>query len=382
MTMTTRSHSAHRLTLALCTLLTSTLLPALALAQTAPAASSTIPAAATSKTTAESEAVKLSVFTVSEDKDLGYESMQTTSGMRTAQELRNVANSISIMNSQFIEDLGLTTMEEMSTWMVSGESNPDPNALVQSRVILRGVPNAYALRNGWIWYSPMDAFSTEKVEELRGPNAFLYGEADVGGANNQITKRGLLSRDLTRAKIMTGSNNLLRGELDFNRRLINNKLAVRLALVNSHNDSWLNNVRRDFSGIYSAITYRPARQTMITVMAEHDRTAAVLSQGMMIDAFSRPNTATLGAVGYVYNTALGTGYRAQGRTRHRLPRPRPRDQHRPRRRGRRSRPHSQTHSDGSSSPVRAGREGRSGRLFQRRNTAPARLREAAFDGLF
>lgn len=313
MTMTTRSHSAHRLTLALCTLLTSTLLPALALAQTAPAASSTIPAAATSKTTAESEAVKLSVFTVSEDKDLGYESMQTTSGMRTAQELRNVANSISIMNSQFIEDLGLTTMEEMSTWMVSGESNPDPNALVQSRVILRGVPNAYALRNGWIWYSPMDAFSTEKVEELRGPNAFLYGEADVGGANNQITKRGLLSRDLTRAKIMTGSNNLLRGELDFNRRLINNKLAVRLALVNSHNDSWLNNVRRDFSGIYSAITYRPARQTMITVMAEHDRTAAVLSQGMMIDAFSRPNTATLGAVGYVYNTALGTGYRAQGR---------------------------------------------------------------------
>jgi hypothetical protein len=102
------------------------------------------------------------------------------------------------MNSQFIEDLGLTTMEEMSTWMVSGESNPDPNALVQSRVILRGVPNAYALRNGWIWYSPMDAFSTEKVEELRGPNAFLYGEADVGGANNQITKRGLLSRDLTR----------------------------------------------------------------------------------------------------------------------------------------------------------------------------------------
>ena len=39
-------------------------------------------------------------------------------------------------------------------------------------------------------------------------------------------------------------------------------------------------------------------------------------------------------------------------------------------------------SDGSSSPVRAGREGRSGRLFQKRNTAPARLREAAFDGLF
>lgn len=289
--------------------LAAAMLLARAFAQTAPA-----PAPTTAKpTTKEEEAVTLSVFTVSEEKDVGYESMQTTSGMRTVQELKNLANSISIINSQMIEDLGLTTMEEMATWMQSGESNPDPNALVQSRVILRGVPNAYALRNGWIWYSPMDAFSTEKVEELRGPNAFLYGEADVGGANNQITKRGLLSRDLTRAKIMAGNDNLFRAELDLNRRLIKNKLAARLSVVNSHNDSWMDNVRRDFRGIYGAITYRPAPQTLITVMAEHDRTAAVLSQGMMVDAYSRAATATLGAVGYVYNPALGTGYRAQGR---------------------------------------------------------------------
>ena len=41
-----------------------------------------------------------------------------------------------------------------------------------------------------------------------------------------------------------------------------------------------------------------------------------------------------------------------------------------------------SHSDGPSSPVRAGRERRSGRLFQRRNAPPARLRKAPFDGLF
>ena len=130
------------------------------LAQTAPVSSG-----ATARK--DDQAVQLTAFTVSEAQDVGYESMQTTSGMRTVQELKNLANSISIMNSQFIEDLGLTTMEEMSTWMVSGESNPDPNATVQSRIILRGISNAYALRNGWIWYSPMDSFSTERVEELR-----------------------------------------------------------------------------------------------------------------------------------------------------------------------------------------------------------------------
>ncbi len=281
-------------------------LAALAPAQTAPSSAGATPRR-------EDQAVQLTAFTVSEAQDIGYESMQTTSGMRTVQELKNLANSISIMNSQFIEDLGLTTMEEMSTWMVSGESNPDPNATVQSRVILRGVSNAYALRNGWIWYSPMDSFSTERVEELRGPNAFLYGEADVGGAQNQVTKRGLFTRDVNRARLMLGSYGIMRGEIDFNRRLVKDKLAARFAAVAHRSDSWIDNVQRDFKGLYGAVTYRPGRNTTLSLMSEHGRTVAVLSQGMFVDNFSRAATATLGNVGYIFNTATGTGYRAQGR---------------------------------------------------------------------
>ncbi|MBL9186173.1 MAG: hypothetical protein JNK23_01710 [Opitutaceae bacterium] len=276
------------------------------LAQTAPTPSSSATAQP-----ASGEAVQLTRFTVTDEKDIGYESQQTTSGMRTVQELKNLANSISIMNSQFIEDLALTTMEEMSTWMVAGESNPDPNATVQSRIILRGISNAYALRNGWIWYSPMDSFSTERIEELRGPNAFLYGEADVGGAQNQVTKRGLFTRDISRVRLMLGSNEMKRVELDLNRRLVKDKLAVRFAAVASRNESWINNVERDFRGLYGAVTYRPFSKTTVSVMAEHGRTEAVLSQGMFVDAFSRAATATLGNVGYIYNTATKSGFRAQ-----------------------------------------------------------------------
>ena len=67
------------------------LTPAVAIAQAAPAN----PA---EKTPAKADAVQLSIFVVTEEKDLGYESMQTTSGMRTVQELKNVANSISSRN--------------------------------------------------------------------------------------------------------------------------------------------------------------------------------------------------------------------------------------------------------------------------------------------
>ena len=277
----------------------------LALTLASPLAAQTAPAASSPSPRRTDDAVQLTAFTVSEAQDIGYESMQTTSGMRTVQELKNLANSISIMNAQFIEDLGLTTMEEMSTWMVSGESNPDPNATVQSRVILRGISNAYALRNGWIWYSPMDSFSTERVEELRGPNAFLYGEADVGGAQNQVTKRGLFTRDVNRVRLMLGSFGVQRGEIDFNRRLVKDQLAARFAAVVHRSDSWIDNVQRDFRGLYGAVTYRPTRSTTLSLMTEHGRTTAVLSQGMFIDGFSRAATSNLGNVGYIYNTATG-----------------------------------------------------------------------------
>jgi iron complex outermembrane recepter protein len=277
-------------------------------AQTAP-----VPPAAKPNSAAADEALVLGTFTVREDQDIGYESMQTTSGMRTVQELKNLANSISIMNAQLIEDTGSLTFEEMSKWSVSGEDNPEPNAQVDSRVVLRGVGNAYAMRNGWIWYSPMDSYSTEKVEFLRGPNAFLYGEADVGGAQNQMTKRGLFTRNVNRLSLVVGSDDLRRAEIDFNRRLVKDKLAMRLSAVKSQNESWMDNVRRDFYGVYLAATYRPFRKTVINVMAEHAETVTVASQGLFVDAYSRTaTTAVPAAGGFVYVPATGLTYRAPG----------------------------------------------------------------------
>ncbi len=259
------------------------------------------------------EALVLSTFTVSDRKDVGYESIQTTSGMRTVQELKNVANSISIMNSQLMEDLAATNVEEMSRWFVTGEQSPDPAQ--QNQLVFRGVRNTFALRNGWIWYSPMDGYATERVEILRGPNAFLYGEADLGGANNQITKRGLFTRNLTRTKVMLGSDDFRRVELDLNRRL-DDRLAIRIAAAQSNNNSWIDNVRRDFRGLYVAATYRPLRNTTLSVMAERAKSTAVIAQGLFIENYTYATaTALTNSAGVVYLPATGSTYRAAGQLR-------------------------------------------------------------------
>jgi iron complex outermembrane receptor protein len=279
--------------------------PATLAAQTAPAP------AGTARDQGKEEAVQLSIFTVTEGRDIGYESMHTTSGMRTVQELKNVANSISVMNAQFMEDVGATNMEEMSRWFVTGEQNPDP--ALPEKGVFRGIVNNFAVRNGWIWYSPMDSYATDRVELLRGPNAFLYGEADLGGANNQITKRGLFTRNHNRAKLMLSSFDLLRGELDFNRILIPRKLAVRLAGVQSTNRSWIDFVRREFRGIYGALTYRPLPKTVISLMVEHAKSTSVNSQGLFLDQFSRTATTNVAAAGgHVYVPATKALFRSLG----------------------------------------------------------------------
>lgn len=280
-------------------------LASLAIAQSSPPAP---------RTALPEEVVQLSNFTVTSERDTGYESMQTTSGMRTVQELKNVANSISVVNSQLIQDLGAMTIEDMTKWTVAGESNPDPTTTVGvPRLVFRGIANNYAIRNGWIWYSPIDAYSTERIELLRGPNAFLYGEADLGGSQNQITKQGRFTRDFTSIRLMTGSYDLLRLELDANRR-ISDKLAYRVAAMQTKNNAWWNHGRRDSRGVYGAVNYRPFASTTIRVNAEYYKSTDVRANGLFADAYSYTGTTTLtNTSGVTYLPVNGTSYRLTGR---------------------------------------------------------------------
>lgn len=286
-------------------------------AQTAPTAR-TVPAA--------EDTITLSTFTVSEGSSKGYQSMQTTSGMRTVQQLKNVANSISIVNSELIADTGAISLMEVSKYFVSGEASPNPNGFQQT--ISRGVPsNSGALRNGWYWYSPQDSYAMERIELLRGPNAFLYGESAMGGMTNQVTKRGLFTRDFNRVKVTGGAggifsggdvkdNNLRRVELDLNRILVADKLAVRFATVASNGTGWVNNTSSKIRGLYGAMSYRPFRSTTVDVMVEHGETTHVRSQGLYTDQFSFTTRTTLtNANGLIYIPGTGQLYRAAGQVR-------------------------------------------------------------------
>jgi outer membrane receptor protein involved in Fe transport len=278
-------------------------------------ATSPAPAQTTPPAPAPAPAVVLSIFEVTGTRDEGYRSTQTVSGSRTLENLRDVPNSISILNRELIEDLNATTVSELSAFAVTGEIADNTESTI-ANYVFRGVVSNSPLRNGIIWLSPMDTFSVERVELLRGPNAFLYGEGTAGGSMNQLTKQAQ-PYNFQKAAFTFGSHHLRRGEVDVNRRL-SRQLALRVNLAYQESGGFINHTARAFKGAYLAATYTPFPQTQISLNLEAGLINEVRADTILVDAFSTSQrtgattayTNTVGGVTFV--AATGRVFNAVG----------------------------------------------------------------------
>ncbi|MBL9210354.1 MAG: hypothetical protein JNL92_07785, partial [Opitutaceae bacterium] len=104
-------------------------------------------------------AIKLSVFEVVGDADVGYRATQTLSGSRTAQLLRDMPSSISVLNRALMEDLIVTDIAELSMFNISGEvgtNNESPISSGNGGTVSRGT-NSTNLRDGVVFFVSLDS---------------------------------------------------------------------------------------------------------------------------------------------------------------------------------------------------------------------------------
>src|SRR5688572_21875329 len=265
------------------------------------------------------EPVVLSIFQVTSDQDVGYRSTQTISGSRTLADLRDTPNSISVLNRELLDDLLAVKLADAMAFSVTGEINDnreDPN----ERFVFRGIVANLRLRNGVTWYGGViDTYAIERVELLRGPQAFLYGEGTAGGLVNQLTKQAAY-RDFQNAAVMFGSNRLYRAEFDINRRVTRN-FAVRAAAVYSHEGTQQHYAERELQAVYLTANWRPFRHTNINADVEYRLQNGVLGSNLLADGYSVTErtgaTTALAATtgGRTFIPALGVSYDTVGRRR-------------------------------------------------------------------
>jgi len=228
---------------------------------------------AASAQTPTGETVEEVVVTGRRLEESGYRAERSDTGTRIDAALRDVPASIQVIPRQVIVDQALVRVGD-AVRNVSGVVQ-SPGVFDQSDdYLIRGFPADRNLRNGFpdAGVDPMSDISyVERVEVLKGPASFLYGQVEPGGVVNVVTKRP--------TEAPAGSATLVLGSRDFRRAALDvsgpvgpgRALLGRLNLAHQAEDSHV-----DFTGarrlaVAAAFAWMPSAATRLDISADYLR---------------------------------------------------------------------------------------------------------------
>lgn len=196
----------------------------------------------------------------------------SAAGTKTDTPLRETPQSISVVGKEQIRDQGVQNLNEALRYTpgVLADGFGFDNRGDYS--IIRGVPADYyldGLRRGFGTYYnsiPIEPYSIERVEVLRGPASMLYGQGSTGGIINAISKRPM---DTPYGEITTefGSFDFKQVKFDFTGPLTSDRRWLyRLTGLARDADTQVDFVENDRLMIQPSLTFRPQRDTSITVI--------------------------------------------------------------------------------------------------------------------
>ncbi|MBK1876448.1 TonB-dependent receptor plug domain-containing protein [Pelagicoccus mobilis] len=236
----------------------------------------------------DDEIFELSPFTVTSEGDDGYRATSTTAGSRLNTQLKDVAASVTVLTDAFMDDLGADDLDTALSMVAGVEtdlttetqavSSPggggyiggdfdDPNAR-ESSVRVRGLGRATQSANYLKVRGPMDRYNMERTEFLRGPNSLLFGLGLPGGVVNYTTKKAHLSREINKVDFSVDNFGSRRVQVDFNRALIEDKLAVRFAGAVSDQRYMSESAENLDRKAYVTFKYKPFEKTTIDAYFE------------------------------------------------------------------------------------------------------------------
>jgi iron complex outermembrane recepter protein len=236
------------------------------------------------------EVVELSPFTVNTSRDLGYQAENTLAGSRLNTQLRDTAGSVSVFTKEFLDDVAITDIGELVLYSVNAEmstnenqagsgQNPIVNAQALTRpILIRGMAASQGM-DYFTSITPSDPYRVGRYEDSRGPNSILFGVGAPGGLINESSKIANTARDSATIRYGMGSFGRSRLEIDGNKVLRKDRLAVSIAALDQENGGWRAFDFQDKERIFGSVTFRPFRQLTITAMGEvgRDKNAVIRS---------------------------------------------------------------------------------------------------------
>jgi len=200
----------------------------------------------------EENIYELSPFTVDAAADTGYRATTTLAGTRLKTNLKDVGASVSVLTKEMFEDTGATDAQTILSYALGAEvggsqgnfaggdggvngqrSEQDANRTnPQQAQRVRGLAVAQLTRNYFESDIAFDSYNTDRITINRGPNSLLFGIGSAGGVINNSSKQASVSKDFGEVGFRFSHRGSHRVTIDYNKVLVEGRLAIRLAALN------------------------------------------------------------------------------------------------------------------------------------------------------
>lgn len=208
----------------------------------------------------------------------GYAAAAVSAGAKTAQSLREIPRSVSVIARQQLDDQRITTLDEAMEQMPGVTLVPGSTGYMASAYYTRGFQITSVMVDG----SPAAAWSDndtsantgmskyDNVQLLRGPDGIFSGNGQPSGSVNLVRKRPL---DFFQLKYTAsaGSWSNYFGEMDVTGRLVDSG-RVRGRFVAAYNDRafFFDGADRQISTLFGTLAADLADTTVLTVGISQD----------------------------------------------------------------------------------------------------------------
>jgi len=231
------------------------------------------------------ETIELSPFVVDSSRDQGYRATSTLAGSRINTSLKDVAQSITVVTKEFLNDVSAVGINDVLAYTANTEGTRDftPATVFLGRPgdnvagnsngsnRIRGLQAADLTRDYFYTigtYNGFDSYNLDEVTISRGANSILAGIGSPAGIINYSPQLAGLARDRTEVAFRFGSFGDMRGTLNTNVVALKDVLAFRVAGAYSDKgfkqEPSYNKDRR----LYFTGTYKPWRKTTIRASFE------------------------------------------------------------------------------------------------------------------
>ncbi len=209
----------------------------------------------------------------------GYAARAVSVGAKTAQSLREIPRSVSVISRQQLDDQRITTLDEVMDQMPGVTSVPGGTGYAATSYYSRGFQITSVLVDG----SPASSWSDndtsgnigmskyDSVQLLRGPNGVFSGNGQPSGSVNLIRKQPLDHFQL-RYAVSAGSWDNYFGEIDVTNKLVESG-RIRGRFVAAYNDRefFFNGADRQVSTLFGTIAADLTALTTLTLGISQDR---------------------------------------------------------------------------------------------------------------